>query len=93
MLVVGGDGFYILYFFYHDAGLRLMLEHLLQIPKNQDPTVFGCGGAANFKLRIPDIWVSTTTEFAMVDVPDPILGVEMSWSKYAPPDLSYRFIG
>jgi hypothetical protein len=47
---------WILYFliFYHDAGLRLMLGHLLQNPTNQDPTVFGCGSAAAFILRIPD---------------------------------------
>jgi hypothetical protein len=53
-----------------------MLGHLLQNSKNQGPTVFGCGSAAIFILRIPDIRVSSTTEFALAD--DPILGVEMS---------------
>lgn len=44
------------YLFDYDPGLRLMLGHLLQNPKNQGPTVFGCSGsAATFILRIPDI--------------------------------------
>jgi hypothetical protein len=58
MLVVSGDVFFI----YHDAGLRLMLGHLLQNPKNQGPTVFGCGSAATFVLRIPGIEDQFMTE-------------------------------
>ena len=60
MLVVNRDGLF--YFIYHDAGLRLMLEHLLQNPKNQGLPIFGCGSAATLILRILDFRVSSITE-------------------------------
>ena len=41
--------------FHHDAELRLILGRLQQNPKNQGPTVFGCGSAATLILRILDI--------------------------------------
>jgi len=44
---------WIYYYIYHDAGL--VLGHQLQNPITQDPTVFGCGSATTFILRIPDI--------------------------------------
>jgi hypothetical protein len=53
-----------------------MLGHLLQNPKDQGPTVFGCGSATSFILRIPDIWVnSSMAEFVLAD--DPIPDAEM----------------
>jgi hypothetical protein len=52
MLFVNRDVLF--YFIYHDAGLRLMLGHLLQNPKSQGPTVFGCGGGAGRYLDIED---------------------------------------
>ena len=64
------------YYDYYDAGLRLMLGHPLQNPKDQGPTAFGCCGAASFILKILYIRVRHMTEFALED--DPILGVGMS---------------